>query len=121
MPRRTLCPAGHYAQPLTAPSWSLPLGYDSGAMEGQPAIEHTLGISDEKHTGLQMFIPYCGTGGCQWIGHPHLSKAAAQQEGATHVNPRQELADYQHPLDPGQPPVETPPFRTPGGRPVPRS
>ena len=50
-------------------------------------IEHKLAISDENHTGMQLFIPYCDAQGCHWIGTPHLSKAAAQHEGGTqHVN-----------------------------------
>lgn len=50
-------------------------------------IEHKLTISDENHTGLPLFIPYCDGQGCNWIGAPHISKAAAQHEGGKqHVN-----------------------------------
>lgn len=51
-------------------------------------IEHRLAISEEKHTGMLLFIPYCDAQGCSWIGTAHISKAAAQHEGgARHINP----------------------------------
>ncbi len=50
-------------------------------------IEHRLAISDENHTGMQLFIPYCAAQGCSWIGTAHTGRAAAQHEGgAQHIN-----------------------------------
>jgi hypothetical protein len=42
-------------------------------------------ISEESHTGIKLFIPYCDTQGCQWIGDIHLDKLSAQQEGRGHL------------------------------------
>lgn len=47
--------------------------------------ETSIKISDESHTGVRQFIPYCFTMGCQWIGHPHNDKRSAQEEGNTHL------------------------------------
>lgn len=47
--------------------------------------ETSIKISEESHTGLRVFIPYCDTQGCQWIGNPHLDKLSALQEGRNHL------------------------------------
>jgi hypothetical protein len=47
--------------------------------------ETSIKISEESHTGIKLFIPYCDTQGCQWIGDIHLDKLSAQQEGESHL------------------------------------
>lgn len=47
--------------------------------------ETSIKISEESHTGIKLFIPYCDTQGCQWIGNMHLGKLSAQQEGQGHL------------------------------------
>jgi len=48
--------------------------------------ETSIKISEESHTGIKLFIPYCDTQGCQWIGDIHLDKLSAQQEGQGHLD-----------------------------------
>lgn len=48
--------------------------------------ETSLKISEESHTGLKVFISYCDTQGCQWIGHPHGDKLSAQTESRGHLD-----------------------------------
>jgi hypothetical protein len=45
----------------------------------------SLKISDESHTGIGVFIPFCHTQGCQWIGHPHTDEQSAWDEGHAHL------------------------------------
>jgi hypothetical protein len=47
--------------------------------------ESSLKISDESHTGIGVFIPFCLTQGCQWIGHPHADEHSAREEGHGHL------------------------------------
>jgi hypothetical protein len=47
--------------------------------------ETSLKISDESHSGIRVFIPYCHTQGCQWIGHPHAEEQSAREEGHAHL------------------------------------
>ena len=48
--------------------------------------ETSIKISVESHTGMKLFISYCDTQGCQWIGNMHLDKLSAQREGQGHLN-----------------------------------
>lgn len=47
--------------------------------------ETSIKISDESHTCVRWFIPFCFTMGCQWIGNPHNNKRSAQEEGNAHL------------------------------------
>ncbi len=47
--------------------------------------ETSLRISEESHTGLKRFIPFCFTQGCHWIGESHFAKASAVREGNRHL------------------------------------
>jgi hypothetical protein len=47
--------------------------------------ETSIKISDESHTGIRQFIPFCFTMGCQWIGNPHSDERSAQEEGNAHL------------------------------------
>lgn len=48
--------------------------------------ETSIKISQESPIGIKAFIPYCNTQGCQWIGHIHLEKLSAYQEGWSHLD-----------------------------------
>lgn len=48
--------------------------------------ETSIKISEESHTGPTLFIPYCDTQGCQWIGSTHSDKLSAQKEGRDHLD-----------------------------------
>lgn len=61
-------------------SWS------AGLPMEQKHSENSLRVSEESHTGLTLFIPFCFTQGCDWIGEPHFDKkASAVKEGALHL------------------------------------
>jgi hypothetical protein len=64
--------------------------------------ETSIKISDESHTGVRVFIPFCHTQGCQWIGHPHTDERSAREEGNAHLTKFITLA-----------PVTAPPSRLP--------
>ncbi len=49
-------------------------------------IRTDIQISEESHTGLRLFIPYCAAQGCHWIGHQHASRDPAQAEGRDHLD-----------------------------------
>lgn len=55
-----------------------------GSMNTKHAIT-SIKISEESYTGIKLFIPYCDTQGCQWIGNMHFDKLSAQQEGQGHL------------------------------------
>lgn len=47
--------------------------------------ETSIKISEESHTGIKLFIPYCNTQGCAWIGNIHSDKLSAHREGQGHL------------------------------------
>jgi hypothetical protein len=47
--------------------------------------ETSIKISEESHTGIKLFIPYCDTQCCLRIGSPHWDKLSAQGEGESHL------------------------------------
>jgi hypothetical protein len=47
--------------------------------------ETSLKISNESHTGIGVFIPFCHTQGCQWIGNLHADEQSARDEGHVHL------------------------------------
>jgi hypothetical protein len=52
----------------------------------QKHTEPSIKISEESHTDIKLFIPYCHTQGCQWIGDPHFEKVSAETEGKGHLD-----------------------------------
>ena len=48
--------------------------------------EMSIKISEESYTGIKLFIPYCDTQGCEWIGNMHTDKLSAREEGQGHLD-----------------------------------
>ncbi|MBV9011379.1 MAG: hypothetical protein JO272_04910 [Pseudonocardiales bacterium] len=49
--------------------------------------ETSIKISEEAHIpGVKLFVPFCYTQGCQWIGSIHFDKLSAYREGQGHLD-----------------------------------